>query len=159
MVADGAASRTTGVTVFDEDGAPITASNPLPVLLGANSGVDIGDVDVTSIPDAVVDTNYFQVTITSADATTATQVKAKTAAKKIHVTSLVISTNTAMNIQLQSDNGSPQIVMEQMYFDVNGGIGLTFPERFPLQVNTNEDLDVIASIAGNISVTVTGYVV
>ena len=126
--------------------------------LTANSGVDIGDVDVTSIPDATTDTNWFQATITSADASSATQVKAKTADKKIHIVSLVISTDTAMNIQLQSDNGTPQVVMEQIYLAANGGMALTFPERFPLQVNTNEDLDVIASAAGNISVTAVGYV-
>ena len=49
--------------------------------------------------------------------------------------------------------------MEQIYLAANGGMALTFPERFPLQVGTNFDLDVIASASGNISVTVTGYVV
>jgi len=127
--------------------------------LTANSGVDIGDVDVTSLPVAGTDTNWFQATITSADATSATTVKAKTADKKIHVVSLVISADTEMSVQLQSDNGTPQVVMEQIYITAQGGIAMNFPKEFPLQVNTNEDLDVVTSVAGNISVTVTGYVV
>jgi hypothetical protein len=129
--------------------------------LAANSGVDIGDVDVTSLPVAAQDTNYFHATITSADATSATQVKAKTAAKKIYVTSLTISVDTAMNVQLQSDNGTPQVVLEQVYLAANGGMALSASDKtLPLfVVNTNEDLDVITSASGNISVTVSGYVV
>jgi len=120
-----------------------------------NSGTfAVQNTPVALAPDA----NQFQATITSADATTATQVKAKTAAKKIHVTSLIISTDTAMSIQLQDDTG-PTVLMEQVYLAANGGMAMNFPEATPLIVNTNEDLDVLASAAGNISVTVTGYVV
>ena len=73
---------------------------------------NIGNVDIVTIPDAVVDANHFSATITSANASTATQVVAKTAAKKIYVTSLMISVgSTALEVQLQSDNGSPQVVM------------------------------------------------
>ncbi len=108
---------------------------------------------------AAVDTNWFQATFTSADAQSAAPVKAKTAAKKIHVTDIIISVDTQMSVQLQSDNGSPQIVMEGVYLSADGGFTKTFNPRFPLVVNTNEDLDVITSAAGNISVTVTGYVV
>lgn len=110
---------------------------------------------------AVVDTNYFQSTFTSADATAAAPVKVKTSAKKIHVTSLIISTDTAMNIQLQSDNGTPVVQMEGVYLADNGGLTLTSVDKtLPLFVlPTNEDLDVIASATGNISVTISGYVV
>jgi len=106
---------------------------------------------------AGVEPERFQATITSADATSATQVKAKTASKQIHVLSLIISTDTAMNIQLQDDAGTPAVLMEQIYLAANGGMALTFPPEAPLVVTTNQDLDVIASAAGNISVTVTGY--
>ncbi len=113
----------------------------------------------TNLTTASVDTNHFQATITSADAQAATQVKAKTAAKKIHVTDIIISVDTQMSVQLQSDNGTPQVVMEGVYLSADGGFTKTFNPRFPLVVNTNEDLDVITSAAGNISVTITGYVV
>jgi len=99
----------------------------------------------------------FQATITSADATTATQVKAKTASKKIYITDLVISVDTAMSIQLQDDAGTPEVLMEQIYLPANSVFSKAF--NTPLVVATNQDLDVITSAAGNISVTCTGYVV
>lgn len=110
---------------------------------------------------AASDTNYFQATITSADATSATQVKAKTADKKINVTSLIVSTDTAMNIQFQDDAGTPVVLMEQIYLAANGGFAMSAASSsLPImQVDTNQDLDVIASAAGNISVQVSGYVV
>ncbi len=98
----------------------------------------------------------FQATITSADAQSATQVKAKTASKKMYILGVIISTDTAMSIQLQ-DDGSPTVLMEQIYLADNGGMAMTFPPQAPLVCGTNFDLDVIATAAGNISVTVTGY--
>lgn len=99
----------------------------------------------------------FQSTITSANATSATQVKAKTAAKKIYITDVIISVDTAMNVQLQDDAGSPVVLMEQIYLPANSVFSKTFST--PLVVATNQDLDVITSASGNISVTVTGYVI
>ena len=108
---------------------------------------DIGSVAVARRIDAV------QATVASADATSATAVVAKVAAKKIYVTDVVISVDTAMNVQLQDDAAA--VLMEQIYLPANSVWSKTFST--PLLVATNQDLDVIASIAGNISVTVTGY--
>ena len=130
--------------------------------LAANSGVDIGDVDVTSLPNAAGDTNYFSATITSADASTATQVVAKTAAKKIYVTSLMISVgSSALEVKLQSDNGTPQVVMREVFLAANGGLAWSAADKtLPLfVVNTNEDLDVITSGSGDVTVSVSGYIV
>lgn len=44
-----------------------------------------------------------------------------------------------------------------MGFAANGGAHLTWPPEAPLICGTNFDFDVIASAAGNISVTITGY--
>lgn len=99
----------------------------------------------------------FQSTINSADATSATSVKAKTADKRIHILTLVVSTDTAMNIKFQDDAGTPAVLIQPLYFAANGGAVITFPPEAPLIVATNQDLDVIASAAGNISVAVTGY--
>lgn len=98
----------------------------------------------------------FQATITSSDAQAATQVKAKTAAKKIYVTDLIISTDTAMTLQLQDDTGTPVVLVEQMYFPANSIFSKSFTT--PIEVATNKDLDIIASASGNISVFVSGYV-
>lgn len=99
----------------------------------------------------------FQSTITSANATSATAVKAKTASKKIYVTDIIISVDTAMNVQLQDDAGLPEVLMEQIYLPANSVFSKTFST--PLMVATNQDLDVVASASGNISVTVTGYII
>jgi len=98
----------------------------------------------------------FQATFTSADATSAAPVKTKTADRKMYILSLVVSVDTAMNVQFQDDTG-PTVLIEGMYFAANGGAHLTWPPEAPLVVNTNEDFDVITSAAGNISVTITGY--
>lgn len=99
----------------------------------------------------------FQATITSANATSSTVVKAKTGSKSIYITDVVISVDTAMSVQLQDDAGSPAVIMEQMYFPANSIWSKQF--TVPLKVATNQDLDVITSASGNISITVTGYVI
>ena len=101
--------------------------------------------------------NAFQATITSADASSATQVKAKTADQKMYITTVVISVATAMSVQLQDDTGTPVVLMEQIYLGTNGGAVLKFADHAPLIVDTNKDLDVLASGAGNLSVSVFGY--
>ena len=98
----------------------------------------------------------FQATISSADAQSATQVKAKTADRKMYILSLIASTDTALNLQFQDDTG-PTVLIENIHLAANGGFVMNFPPEAPLVVNTNEDFDVIASAAGNISVTITGY--
>lgn len=100
----------------------------------------------------------FQATITSADATSATQVKAKTAGKKIYIFTMVVSVDTAMNVQFQDDAGTPDVLIEGIYLAANGGFVLEYPAHAPLIVAENQDLDVITSAAGNISVAVTGSV-
>lgn len=102
-------------------------------------------------------TDAFNSTITSADATSATQIKAKTASKKIYITDVIISVDTAMNVQLQDDAGTPAVAMEQIYLPANSVFSKTFST--PLVLATNQDLDVITSAAGNISVTVSGYII
>jgi len=106
---------------------------------------------------AIVQSARFQATIASADATSATQVQAKAAGKSIYITSLVLSTDTAMNLKLQDDAASPAVILQSVHLAANGGVALSWPEDWPLKVAENQDLDVIASASGNISVTVVGY--
>ncbi len=98
----------------------------------------------------------FQATFTSADAQAAAPVKVKTASRKMYILSLTVSVKTAMDVKFQDDTG-PTVLIEDMFFAANGGAHLTYPPEAPLVVNTNEDFDVITSAAGNISVTITGY--
>ena len=105
-----------------------------------------------------LDKDRFQLTITSADATTATQVVAGVDGKSIYLTSLLISTDTATNFQFQDDNASPAVLIEQIYMGSNSTVGMAWHMQFPIKVAEAEDLDVIAAGAGNVSVTVTGYI-
>lgn len=98
----------------------------------------------------------FQATITSADARSATQVKAATAGSSIYITDLIISTDTAMNIKLQDNTGSPNVLMQPIYVPANSVFSKTFST--PIQVASGKELDVVASASGNVSVTVTGWI-
>ena len=98
----------------------------------------------------------FQATFNSADAQAAAPVKAKTGSRKMYILSLVVSTDTAMNIKFQDDN-TPTVLIQPMYFAANGGAHLTWPPEAPLVCGTNFDFDIVASAAGNVSVTITGY--
>lgn len=157
----------TKITAWDATHA-LAASTDGPQVMGAGYNIalptDVGaDGDAARIctdrygrPLAGIMPQNFQATMTSADAQAATPVMTKTASRKMYILSLVVSTDTAMNIQFQDDTG-PTVLIEQLYLAANGGAHLTWPPEAPLVVNTNEDFDVIASAAGNISVTITGY--
>lgn len=132
-----------------------TAANRVPSALDQSIIQDEFGHEVIAIANSS-SSDDFQSTITSADATSATSVKVKTASKKIYVTDIIISVDTAMTVQLQ-DDGTPVVLMEQIYLPANSVFSKTFST--PLVVDTNKDLDVIASVSGNISVTVTGYVI
>lgn len=129
--------------------------------MGATSS-DHPLVDVIQQADAIasnkLDSTRFQVTITSADASSATQLKAGVSDKKIYILSVIISVDTEMSVQLQDDAGTPNVLMEQIYMAANTTAGMAFHLQSPLVVDTDNDLDVITSAAGNISVTVTGYI-
>ena len=123
--------------------------------LTSSSGTNL--VDAVTDASKVVNATRFQETITTADATTAVQVKAKTADKKMYILSLLVTTDTATNIQFQDDQGTPEVLIEQMYCAANGGFSMAFHKDAPLVVETNQDFDVLAGDAGNISVQITGY--
>jgi len=155
-IADGTADSSTALEVATEDSAAKTTGLQGMGKYDSTKPTAVGDGDaVTILTDQYgrllrgVEPQRFQATITSSDATSPTQVKAKTASNKMYILSLIVSTDTAMNIQFQDDAGTPNVLIEQMYFAANA--------EAPLVVDTNQDLDVVASAAGNISVTVTGY--
>lgn len=105
-----------------------------------------------------LDSDRFQVTITSADAQVATQLVAGVASKNIYLMSLIISTDTATNFQFQDDAGSPAVLIEQIYMSANSNTGMSWHMQFPIKVATGKDLDVIAAAIGNVSITATGYI-
>jgi len=95
-------------------------------------------------------------TLDNADTTTAREIVAATATRRIFVTSLIISVDTAGNYWLE--DGDATAVTSKMYFAANGGCAITFPEGTPLNtVTQNKALNVKGSTAGNVGVTVTYY--
>lgn len=122
------------------------------VLAGILSGVE----NDTILNGPFRRSDSFQATVTAADMTSATTIKAGTTNKNTYVTDLIISTDTAMNIQIQDNTGTPVVLMEQMYFPANSILPLKLTT--PIQVATAKDLKAIASVAGNVSITALGYV-
>lgn len=149
----------THASASSADGAQIMGagySTALPTDVGADADATRIMTDRYGRVLAGIMPQNFQATISSADAQSATQVKAKTADRKMYITSLLASTDTALNLQFQDDTG-PTVLIENVHLAANGGFVMNYPPEAPLVVNTNEDFDVIASAAGNISVTITGY--
>jgi len=122
--------------LYKEDASAVSDTNPLPVRFGRDSGVD------------------FNSTIHTPNATVATQVQAATSGKSIYVTDVVISSSSAMNVQLQDSDSTA--VMEQVYLAANTPFTKTFST--PLLVTASKALNVLSSIAAPLSVTVSGFV-
>lgn len=98
--------------------------------------------------------NAVNATVASADTTTPATVCAAQASKKIYITDIIISTDTAMNIQLEDGDGT--VMMEQIYVPASSVFSKSF--RIPLaQPAVNKTIKVRGSLAGNVTVTVTGY--
>ncbi|MCP4537775.1 MAG: hypothetical protein GY832_11580 [Chloroflexi bacterium] len=99
----------------------------------------------------------FNAVYDSADASAEGEtVKAKTASRKIYILSCVISSDVEGWIKLQDEDSNA--LTGKMWLKAGGGMALTFPDSSPLVLDTvNKDLEVIAEGAGNVSVTVTGY--
>lgn len=103
----------------------------------------------------------WSATINSADASSPTQVKAAGGVGTRHyITSIMISTDTAMNVQLQDDAGTPNVIVENIYLAANGGAVIPIPPGSAIQTAAdNQDIDVVASTSGNITVFMTGYTI
>lgn len=94
--------------------------------------------------------------VNNADTTTAREIVAAAATRRIFVTSLIISVDTAGNYWLE--DGDATAVTGKFYLAANGGCAITFPEGTPLNtVTQNKALNVKGSTAGNVGVTVTYY--
>jgi len=125
--------------------------------------VHISGVTVTADGKIPVDTEIsvepqrFQATIQSFDATTPTQVKAKTADNKMYLTTVVVCASGAMSVRLQDDAGTPNIIVNEMYLADNSNIVVPLKDSAPLVVTTNQDLDVVTNVAGGVTVLVAGY--
>lgn len=99
----------------------------------------------------------FQAIFSSDDASTAAQVKAATAAKRIYITDIIVSTDTAMNITFQDNAGTPVVAINPIYLPAVSVFSKSFST--PVMLGVNVDLNIKASVSGNVSATVLGYVI
>lgn len=142
--------------------------------LSANSGVDIGDVDVTSLPALAAGTNAigklippdYDVTshtakavkyYTNAGAVTDGIIWSPAAGKRWHVTTLFLNVSAAATITLEDDLAGGDSAVMKMELAANSGVAIPFGELYPLTSGEDAADLIITTTAGNIYVTAVGY--
>ena len=142
--------------------------------LAANSGVDIGDVDVTSLPaipagtnaigkllppdiDVTAHTNYARKYYTSAGAATDGIIWSPAAGKRWHITSLIFQTSADATITFEDDKAGGDDPVLKGEFKAGSGMALTFDEKYPMASGEDAADLTVTTTAGNIYITVCGY--
>jgi len=107
---------------------------------------------------AGVEPQRFQAVYNSADASGEGEVvHASAASTVIVVQSYVISVDAEMWVELQDEDSSE--VTGKFWLKAGGGVAVTLPDKAPIVLGADKDLEVITEGAGNISVSVTGYTI
>jgi len=105
-----------------------------------------------------VEKTAFQVTFDSVDATAeANVVKASAASTIIVVQSYVISSDVEGWIKLQDEASTA--LTGKFWLKAGGGVAITLPDKAPIVLGVDKDLEVICEAAGDVSVSVTGYTI
>ncbi len=142
--------------------------------LTANSGVDIGDVDVTSLPalaagtnaigkllpsdiDVTAHTNYARKYYTNAGAVTDGIIWSPAAGKRWHVVTMYIQTSAAATITLEDDKAGGDDPVWKGELAANSGAVLSFTEKYPMASGEDAADLLITTTAGNVYCTVVGY--
>lgn len=142
--------------------------------LAANSGVDIGDVDVTSLPslvagtaaigkilppdvDVTTHTNYAKKYYTNAGAVTDGIVWSPAAGKRWHVVSMFINVSAAATVTFEDDKSGGDEAVMKMELAANSGVAYNFSEMYPLSSGEDAADLIVTTSAGNVYITVTGY--
>lgn len=142
--------------------------------LAANSGVDIGDVDVTSLPalaagtnavgkllapdiDVTTHTNYAKKYYTSAGAATDGIIWSPAAGKRWHVVTMYIQVSAAATVTLEDDKSGGDEAVWKAELAANSGVIIPWGEKYPLASGEDAADLTITTSAGNVYVTVTGY--
>lgn len=142
--------------------------------LAANSGVDIGDVDVTSLPaltagtnaigkllppdiDITAHTNYARKYYTNAGAVTDGIVWSPAAGKRWHVTSLYFQLSADATVTFEDDKAGGDDPVLKGEYKAGSGVALSFDEKYPMASGEDAADLIVTTTAGNICVTVIGY--
>jgi hypothetical protein len=142
--------------------------------LSANSGVDIGDVDVTSLPalpagtnavgkllppdiDITTHTNYVKKYYTNAGAVTDGIVWSPAAGKRFHIITMHIQVSAAATVTLEDDKSGGDDPIFKAEYAANSGEFLVYPEHYPLASGEDAADLIVTTSAGNIYISITGY--
>jgi len=125
----------------------------------------VGDADAVRVLADVygrllagVEPTRFQATFNSGDASgEGNVVHASDASIIIVVQSYIISVDAEMWVELQ-DEASAEVT-GKFWLKAGGGVAITLPDKAPIVLGVDKDLEVITEGAGNISVSVTGYTI
>ena len=105
-----------------------------------------------------VEKTAFQATFNSADASgEGNAVHASAASTIIVVQSYVISVDAEIWVELQEEDSSE--LTGKFWLKAGGGVAITLPDKAPIVLGVDSDLEVITEGAGNVSVSVTGYTI
>ena len=163
-VNDGVLGRVDISGIAVHDAAAVTTGPQIMAVYDTTKPTAVADGDATRIlADQYgrllpgVEPERFQAYVDSEDATSATQIKAKTAANKMYVLSMMVSASGATAVQLQDDAGTPEVLIPWVRLAANGGFVREFPAQAPLVVATNQDLDIITKSVAFVTAQVTGY--
>lgn len=145
--------------------------------LAANSGVDIGDVDVTSLPALAAGTNTIGAVksvpsdidingsnanhadkyYTNSGAVTDGIVWSPAAGKRWHVLTLYINVSAAATVTLEDDLAGGDVVRWKGELAANSGVVLTYDKEHPFCSGEDAADLIITTSAGNVYVQAVGY--
>jgi hypothetical protein len=176
VVGNGAAATAQRVTLANDSTGivALTTSTASIGKLAANSGVDIGDVDVTSLPalvagtaaigklrppdiDVTGHTNYAKKYYTNAGAVTDGIVWSPAGGTRWHVVSMFINVSAAATVTFEDDKAGGDEAVMKMELAANSGMTINYGEKYPLASGEDAADLIVTTSAGNIYVTITGY--
>jgi hypothetical protein len=176
VVGNGAAATAQRVTLANDSTGivSLTTSTASIGKLAANSGVDIGDVDVTSLPalvagtaaigklrppdiDVTGHTNYAKKYYTNAGAVTDGIVWSPAGGTRWHVVSMFINVSAAATVTFEDDKAGGDEAVMKMELAANSGMTINYGEKYPLASGEDAADLIVTTSAGNIYVTITGY--
>lgn len=145
--------------------------------LAANSGVDIGDVDVTSLPALAAGTNTIGAVksvpsdidingsnanhadkyYTNAGAVTDGIVWSPAAGKRWHILTLYINVSAAATVTLEDDLAGGDVARWKGELAANSGVILKYDKEHPFSSGEDAADLIITTTAGNVYVQAVGY--
>lgn len=109
-------------------------------------------------PLAGVEPTRWQAVFDSADASAeANVVHASAASTIVVVQSYIISSDTELWVKLQDEDSTA--LTGKFWLKAGGGVAITLPDKAPIVLGVDKDLEVITEGAGDVSVSATGYTI